>query len=125
MLLNLSDQSSESLQSQISTQIRARILSGVLEPEDSLASIRAFARDHRVSVITVQRAYEHLEREGLIFARRGKGFFVLPLGGERIAEIAAARLRERLQPVVDGALADGLDRRSIRAALDELLKARR
>ena len=70
MLLNLTDLSDESLQSQISRQIRAKILSGELAAGEVLPSIRGLARDQHVSVITVQRGYENLERDGLIHSRR-------------------------------------------------------
>ena len=76
MLLNLTDLSNEPLQSQIVRQIRAKILAGGLPAGIDLPSIRKLAREQHISVITVQRAYESLEREGLIHSRRGKGFFV-------------------------------------------------
>src|SRR5690606_26038972 len=66
MLLKLSDLSSETLQEQLVRQVRALILRGELAGGDELPSIRGLARDHQVSVITVQRAYEALERHGLI-----------------------------------------------------------
>ena len=47
---------------QIVDQIRAQILSGALEPGAALPSIRALAKDLRISVITTKRAYEELER---------------------------------------------------------------
>ena len=83
MLLNLSDVSDESLQSQISRQIRAMILAGEVHAGQILPSIRALAREQRISVITVQRGYENLEREGLIHSRRGKGFFVSEIREDR------------------------------------------
>ena len=76
MILNLTDLSGEPLQSQIYRQIRAMILSGDLKAAEMLPSIRRLAREEKVSVITIQRGYELLEREGLILSRRGKGFFV-------------------------------------------------
>jgi GntR family transcriptional regulator len=77
MLLNLTDLSDESLQNQLSRQVRAKILNGELMAGEMLPSIRSLAREQRVSVITIQRGYETLEREGLIHSRRGKGFFCL------------------------------------------------
>ena len=122
MLLNLTDLSEESLQSQIIRQVRARILSGDLRGSDSLPSIRALARQHRVSVITVQRAYEWLVREGLIHSRRGKGFFVSELQMERKKEMSRQRLIENLSPIVSTALAEGLSPQDILQALREVLK---
>ena len=84
MILNLSELSDEPLHAQISRQIRAKILSSDVAGNDQLPSIRGMARQQRVSVITVQRAYDDLEREGLVFSRRGMGFWVseMPRGEE-------------------------------------------
>jgi len=71
MLLNLTDLSNEPLQSQIFRQIRAKILSGELAAGEMLPSIRALALQQQVSVVTVQRGYESLERAALIHSRRG------------------------------------------------------
>lgn len=79
MILNLADISNGPLQQQISRQIRAKILAGDLAAGEGLSSIRKFAKEHRVSVITVQRAYEALLQHGLIHSRRGKGFCVSEL----------------------------------------------
>ena len=74
MILHLSELSSEPLQAQIVRQIRAAILAGSLSEGELLPSIRTLARESKVSVITVQRAYGTLENEGVIRSRRGKGF---------------------------------------------------
>lgn len=124
MLLDLTDLSSESLQNQIIGQVRARILSGELAAASSLPSIRALARDHRVSVITVQRAYEELMRQGLIHSRRGKGFFVSDLSGSIKKEMARQRLNERLRPLVEAAFAEGLSRRDVARTVDGILDGR-
>ena len=108
MLLSLTDLSDEPLQSQIIRQVRANILAGELEAGASLPSIRALAKDQKVSVITVQRAYESLLREGLIHSRRGKGFFVSELQEKDKREIARQRLFEVLERPVRAGAAEGL-----------------
>lgn len=122
MLLRLSDRSPEPLHNQISRQLRANILAGELAEEDPLPSIRSFARDHRVSVITVQRAYEDLENEGLVYTRRGKGFFVSRLTDRRRGELARRRFEEAFIPVLDGALAEGLELSEVRELIENVLK---
>jgi GntR family transcriptional regulator len=122
MLLTLTDLASETLQSQIVRQVRARVLAGELPAGTDLPSIRELARDHHVSVITVQRAYETLLREGLIHSRRGKGFFVSPLLETEKRRLAQQRLRERLQPVVAAAAAEGLSEGEILEAVRSLLE---
>lgn len=121
MILNLTDISDEPLQSQISRQVRAKILAGELGAGDSLPSIRGLARDQRVSVITVQRAYEYLEREGLIHSRRGKGFFVSELSDKTKKEMAKTRLLETLQAPLLAALAEGLSKSDIQQVVQLLL----
>ena len=122
MILNLTDVSSESLQSQIVRQVRAKILSGELSAETSLPSIRELARQQKVSVITVQRAYESLMREELIHSRRGKGFFVSALQDKRKLQMAKQRLVENLEPIINAALAEGLTVKEIAGAVEELIK---
>lgn len=122
MLLNLTDLSSEPLQSQIIRQIRAKILSGELTAETSLPSIRELARDQHVSVITVQRAYEALLREGLIHSRRGKGFFVSELRDNEKLTMAKERLRDTITPLIVGASNEGLSKKDILETIDLILK---
>lgn len=122
MLLYLTDLSDEPLQGQIVRQVRAKILAGELDAGADLPSIRKLARDHHVSVITVQRAYESLENEGLIHSRRGKGFFVTDLPGETRMSMARERLREILSPIVKAALAEGLGKEDIEKMIGEILR---
>jgi GntR family transcriptional regulator len=61
---------------QIMEQIRHRIAVGDWEPGQEIPSIRVLAAATRVSVITVKRAYQELEREGVIVSRQGRGSFV-------------------------------------------------
>ena len=122
MLLTLTDLSAEPLQSQIIRQVRASILAGELEAGTSLPSIRALATEQRVSVITVQRAYEYLEREGLIHSRRGKGFFVSELHSHEKKEMARQRLEENIGPHIISALSEGLRIQDIKAVVDAVIK---
>ena len=61
---------------QISSQIKDAILAKNLTKDDALPSIRALSADLKVSVITTKKAYEELEKEGMIYSVPGKGFFV-------------------------------------------------
>ena len=122
MLLNLTDLSDEPLQSQISRQIRAKILAGELAAGTDLPSIRKLARQHKVSVITVQRAYENLERENLIHSRRGKGFFVSELSEKTKKEKANERLFEKLESPIVAALDEGLSQEEIKIMVGKILK---
>jgi GntR family transcriptional regulator len=122
MLLNLTDLSNEPLQGQIVRQIRAKILAGELSAGTDLPSIRKLASDQHISVITVQRAYEALEREGLIHSRRGKGFFVSELSKDGRKGMARERLREVLEPKIKAALAEGLSKEEILKIVGNIFK---
>ena len=122
MLLNLTDLSNEPLQSQIIRQIRAKILAGEMTAGDSIPSIRTLARINHISVITVQRAYEYLEREGLIHSRRGKGFFISDLKPETRKEMAETKLAEQINPIIKSALCEGLNATDIIKTIKKLLK---
>jgi len=121
MLLNLTDISDEPLQAQISRQIRAKILAGELRAGTGLPSIRFLAREQHVSVITVQRAYEHLIHENLIHSRRGKGFFVSDLSRIEKHEHAKNRLLENLERPVKAAVAEGLSADESHKSGDEII----
>ncbi len=121
MILNLSELSDEPLHAQISRQIRAKILSEDLAGGEGLPSIRGLAREQRVSVITIQRAYDDLEREGLLQSRRGKGFWVAALPKQRKQTMAKNRFREALEQLVEHAAAEGLKAAELRRIFERVV----
>jgi GntR family transcriptional regulator len=121
MILNLSELSDEPLHAQLSRQIRAKILSHDLEGGAALPSIRRLAREQRVSVITVQRAYDDLEHEGLLRSRRGKGFWVRSIPEGKTHTMAAERFTGALQKLVTRAAAEGLSGAEMRRILDVMV----
>ena len=74
------------LYQQIVDRLTREISEGRLQPGVPLPSFRALAEDLLVSVITVKRAYEELEREGIIFRKQGLGTFVAEQGRDRSRE---------------------------------------
>lgn len=73
-----------------------------------MPSIRQLAREQQISVITVQRAYDDLQREGLLIARPGKGFFVAATGEDQKLQLAQQRLIDAVAPLIAEARASGL-----------------
>jgi DNA-binding transcriptional regulator YhcF (GntR family) len=61
---------------QIMEQVKQKVAVGDWAPGDEIPSIRQFAMDLRVSVITIKRAYLELEREGVIVTQQGKGSII-------------------------------------------------
>ena len=88
---------------QIAQQVRDAILTGQVEVDEMLPSIRALARDLRVSVITTTRAYSDLVAEGFLANVPGKGYFVLPRDSELVREQVLREVEEHLDRAVERA----------------------
>ena len=82
MKLILSSVSGEPIYEQIKPQIRSAVMSGELEAGEALPSLRKLAKELRVSVLTVTRAYNELADEGVVQNLQGKGTFVMDKGNE-------------------------------------------
>lgn len=108
MNLIISNTSGLPIYAQIVTQIKSRILSGALEEGEMLPSIRALAKDLRISVITTKRAYDELEREGLICTVAGKGCFVCARNPEWIREGLLREIEEHMQKIAQLAAQAGV-----------------
>ena len=122
MLLNISQHSTLTLQEQIIAQLRAQILNGELQPETALPSIRALSQQLRVGINTVQRAYDELLREELIYVRAGKGFFVAPLNEQDKSAYARERFGAALHELITDAQREGLSRKDLKQTFTQILK---
>jgi len=107
---------------QITRQIKGLILSGALHEGEALPSMRALARDLRISVITTKRAYEELEREGFLNTVPGKGCFVAPRNLELVREDALRRVEEHLTKAGEAARTGGISRKEVAETLDILYR---
>lgn len=86
MNIAISNTSEKPIYQQLFEQISAQILKGELEGGYSLPPIRQAATELRVSIITVKKAWEELERLGLIYTITGKGCFVADLSPEELPQ---------------------------------------
>ncbi|WP_066893608.1 GntR family transcriptional regulator [Clostridium nigeriense] len=86
MNIILDSESNLSIYEQIIKSIKNSIINEEILPKDMLPSIRSLARDLQISVITTKRAYDELEKEGLIYSVPGKGFYVKEPNREKLRE---------------------------------------
>ncbi|MGL4655934.1 MAG: GntR family transcriptional regulator [Sarcina sp.] len=100
MNIIVSNSSSIPLYLQIKSQIESEILKGNLNPSDPLPSIRVLAKELKVSIITTKKAYEELERDGLIQTVAGKGSFVSSKNNERLKEITMSKIEDSLSEII-------------------------
>ena len=108
MELVISNASNLPIYEQIVEGIKRHISSGELREGDMLPSIRALAKDLRISVITTKRAYEELEREGFIYTVAGKGCFVAARSTEWMREDLLRQIEGHLQEIARLAAAAGV-----------------
>ncbi len=99
MKLIISSVSGEPIYEQIKNQIRSAIMSGELMAGEALPSLRKLAKELRVSVLTVTRAYNELADEGLVENVQGKGTFVMERGNELMKERAREHIMDKLREV--------------------------
>ena len=97
----ISNTGGQPIYEQICRQVKGAIAAGKLKPGEPLPSIRALARDLRISVITTKRAYEELERDGFICTQAGKGSFVAAQDAELARESNHREIEEHLQAAVE------------------------
>jgi len=109
------------LYQQIVDGLKREVSEGRLMPGTALPSFRVLAEDLLVSVITVKRAYEELEREGIIYRRQGLGTFVAETAGERSRDAKKERARELLVEALREATEAGLGATEVVALLRTLL----
>ncbi len=101
MKIIISNNSSIPIYEQIKDTIKSQILSGELEEDTMLPSIRSLAQDIRISVMTIKKAYDELESEGYIVTRQGKGSFVAPKNLEFIREQKQREMEEYISKIIE------------------------
>lgn len=99
MQLYIDNRSGAPIYDQIYSQIKDAILSGQVTEGEALPSIRALAKDLRISVITTKRAYDELEREGFIYTMPGKGCFVAERSTELLREENLRKIESHMQEI--------------------------
>ena len=122
MRVVISNSAGVPLYEQIKDQIKAAILSGDLAEGEVLPSVRALARDLRISVITTTRAYADLAQEGFVASVPGKGAFVLSVDSMLVHEQLLREVEDGLARALHAARLARLGRDDVVLMLDTLLQ---
>ncbi len=123
MKLIISNVSGIPIYEQIKQQVKAAILSGELKEEEALPSLRTLAKDLKISVLTVTRAYTELEQEGFVKNVQGRGCFVLGSGSELMKEQLICKVENGLTGAIKAAKIANLSNEELHHLLDILLEA--
>ena len=104
----VSNKASRPLYEQIATQIKAAIMSGELNAGDGIPSIRALAKSLHISVLTVQKSYDVLQRDGFIETTAGKGCYVSAQNQDFYLEEQQKKIEEKFNEAIDLARSAGI-----------------
>jgi len=104
----ISSNTSKPIYEQITSQMKAMVMSGELKTGDQIPSMRALAKSLHVSVITVQKAYEDLQRDGFIETTVGRGSFISAQNKDFVQEEQQRIAEEHLQEAADIGRTNGI-----------------
>lgn len=118
----VSNASDRPIYEQIYTQIKGAILRGECREGDPLPSIRALAKELRISVITTKRAFDDLERDGFIYSVQGKGSFVAVKNRELLRDEYLRQAEGKLSEAISLARSGGVTDEELSEMFSYLLK---
>ena len=118
----ISDNNEEPIYLQIKNQIIKTIINGELKDGEQLPSLRNLAKDLRVSILTVNRAYAELEKDGFVFSVQGSGFFVGNTKSKIIIEQYLREIEEHFSEAVKLANIAGLKLTDLSQILNMIYK---
>ncbi|WP_286925868.1 MULTISPECIES: GntR family transcriptional regulator [Lysinibacillus] len=122
MHIHLSNASDKPIYEQITIQLKEAILANKLQAGDALPSIRALAKDLKISVMTTKRAYADLERDGFIETVAGKGSFVTERNQDFLREELLRQVEEHMQKAIKTAKTAGLTNEELQELLTMILE---
>lgn len=120
MKIVISNTSENPLYQQIKDQIKDAILREELVEGDALPSIRSFANDLKVSVLTIRRVYDELEKEGFITSQVGIGTFVSTSNIELLRESKRRLVEEKMLDMIQTAKSLNISKEELNAMMDIL-----
>ena len=124
MNLIINHTSMEPIYEQIVAQIKAEVIEGRMTAGDALPSVRALSRELKISALTVKKAYDNLEEEGLIVTVHGKGSFIAAANQELLMEERKKELEKELEEAVRKARAGGLTDQEIQETFQIIMEDR-
>ena len=107
---------------QIIDQIKSAIIRGELQPDTVLPSVRSLSKELKISALTVKKAYDNLEEEGLVVTVHGKGSFIAAANQELLMEERRKELEKELEAAVQKARTGGLTAKEIRESFEIIME---
>lgn len=107
---------------QILEQIKAQIISGELKENDLLPSVRAMAKELKISALTVKKAYDNLEKEGMTRTVHGKGTYVTASNQELLQEERRREVEADLEAAVMKGRRSGMTDEELREVFELIME---
>jgi GntR family transcriptional regulator len=120
MKIIISNTADNPLYQQIEDQIKDAILKGDLVEGDPLPSIRGFANDLKVSVLTIRRVYEELEQEGFVTSQVGIGTFVSASNIDLLRDSKRRIVEQKMQDMIQIAKSLNITKEELNVMMDIL-----
>ncbi|MCF0130915.1 MAG: GntR family transcriptional regulator [Pseudobutyrivibrio sp.] len=122
MHIILNNQSMVPIYEQLMEQIKNEIVTGQLQSDTPLPSVRTFANELKISALTVKKAYDKLEEEGFVVTVHGKGTYVAQLDTGLAEEARRKAVEEDFVTAIAKARMTGMSSDEIRATVEILLE---
>lgn len=122
MKLIINNSSMQPIYEQIMSQIKMKILHGELKEEEMLPSVRTFAKELKVSALTVKKAYDALEEEGFIVTVHGKGSFVTMTNQELMLEEKKKEVEADLEMAIRKGRSCGMNNQELQELFQLILE---
>ncbi|MHC5249872.1 GntR family transcriptional regulator [Enterococcus sp. LJL90] len=107
---------------QIIEQIKENLISGELKENDMLPSIRSLAKDHKISSLTVKKAYDQLETEGYTVTVHGKGSFIATNNQNLVQEDVNKEIETAFEAIITKAEKAGITKKELLELFEMLLE---
>ena len=117
MEIFINNHASVPIYEQISSQIKALIMSGELKAGEALPSIRGLAKSLHISVLTVQKAYDALQADGFIETTAGKGCFVSAQNQDFYLEEQQKKIENHFTEAIEIAKVSGINLDTLQSLL--------
>ena len=122
MQIIINNSSMKPIYEQIEEQIKNNILNGMLLEDTILPSVRSLSKDLRVSALTVKKAYDTLEQEGLIVTVHGKGSYVAATKDSLRQEEFRKSIEDELESIIRKGRSGGMSNQEIRELMDLIME---
>lgn len=123
MIIRVDPSSSVPVFQQIVDEVKSAVARGACTPGEAIPSVRQMAAQALVNPNTVARAYRELEREGIVYTRKGLGVFVSDTAAKLSRNGRREELGERIVEIVAAARRAGLSGKDVQALIEQAIKA--